>query len=338
LSSSAPADGTDTTTDVRLPVVDAQALAVRALGRIGMSAQDAEIVADHLVDAGLCGYRFASLPRILALAEEMRDWPAPEEIRIVHETPSSAMLDGGHHCGYVAVRRATEVGIEKAGRTGFAVVGVHNTFLSGRNAYYLEMVARAGLVGIHLAGAAPKVAPLGGRSPALGTNPIAFAVPSADGPVVFDMGTSALMWGEVQLAARLGQPLPPGCAVDAEGNPTTDAAAALTGAVLPFGGHKGFGLSLMVQVFSLLSGSYRARGTVQDYGFLHLMVDPGLLMPADEFTAHVAELVRTVRETPTQPGVAQIRIPGERGRAERERRLRDGLEVDRRVVAALEAL
>lgn len=335
MSSSAPAEPAD---DVRLSVDAARALAIRALGRIGMSAEDAPIVADHLVDAGLCGYRFASLPRILALQEEMQEWPAAREIQVVHETPSSAMLDGGHHCGYVAVYRTTQVGIRKAKQSGFALVGVHNTFLSGRNAYYLEKIAREGLVGIHLAGAAPKVAPLGGKSPALGTNPIAFAVPSADGPMIFDMGTSSLMWGEVQLAARLGQPLPEGTAVDSGGNPTTDAAEALSGAVLPFAGHKGFGLSLMIQIFSLLSGSYRARKTVQDYGFLFLIFDPELLMPAGEFSAQVSELVRAVKETPPQPGVAEIRIPGERARRERERRLREGLDVDRRVVAALEAL
>lgn len=328
----------DLADDVLLPVDKAHALAVRALGRIGMSEEDAGIVADHLVDAGLCGYRFASLPRILALQEEMQEWPEPGEIRTVHETPSSAMLDGAHHCGYVAVYKAAKVGIEKAKQTGFAVVGVHNTFLSGRNAYYLEMIARAGFAGIHVAGAAPKVAPLGGSAPALGTNPIAFALPSEQGPLVFDMGTSALMWGEVQLAARLGEPLPEGCAVDSGGKPTVDATAALTGAVLPFGGHKGFGLSLMVQAFSLLSGSFRARHAVQDYGFLHLIFDPALLMPADEFATQVSDLVRAVKATPTQPGVAEIRIPGERAGRERARRLRDGLEVDRRVVDALEAL
>jgi L-2-hydroxycarboxylate dehydrogenase (NAD+) len=152
------------------------------------------------------------------------------------------------------------------------------------------------------------------------------------------MGTSALMWGEVQLFARLGAPLPEGTAVDADGNPTTDAAQALDGAVLPFGGHKGFGLSLMVQALSLLTGAANARGQLQDYGFLHIVIDPGLMMPRAEYADQVSRLVAAVKATPRQPGVTEIRIPGERARQERQRRLAEGLDIDRRVVEALEAL
>jgi LDH2 family malate/lactate/ureidoglycolate dehydrogenase len=309
-----------------------------ACHRIGLSDEDATLVTDHLIDAGLCGYRFASLPRILAVAGEMAERPAPTPITITRETRVSAMIDGGNHCGYVTSYKAAELGIKKAKEHGFAVTGAFNTFLSGRSAYYLEMIANAGLIGIHIAGAPAKVAPLGGAAPALGTNPIAFGVPSADRPLVFDMGTSALMWGEVQLFARLGSPLPEGTAVDADGNPTTDATKALDGAVLPFGGHKGFGLSLIVQALSLLTGAANARGQLQDYGFLHIVIDPGLMMPPEEFETQVSRLVAEVKSTPRQPGVDEIRIPGERARRDRQRRLAEGLYVDRRVVEALEAL
>jgi LDH2 family malate/lactate/ureidoglycolate dehydrogenase len=343
LSSSAPSDVSmpadhAPADQVHLSVDEARALALSACRRIGLSEEDATLVTDHLIDAGLCGYQFASLPRILAVAGEMRERPAPTPMTITYETPVSAMIDGGNHCGYVTSYKAAELGITKAQEHGFAITGAYNTFLSGRNAYYLEMVANAGLVGIHVAGAPAKVAPLGGAAPALGTNPIAFGLPSSDGPLVFDMGTSALMWGEVQLFARLGMPLPEGVAVDADGHPTSDASRALDGAVLPFGGHKGFGLSLVVQALSLLTGAYNARGLLQDYGFLHLIIDPVLMMPREEYYHQVAELVAQVKQTPRQAGVTEIRIPGERARQERQRRLTEGLDVDRRVVAALEAL
>lgn len=337
MSSSAPSD-VSAPGQVHLSVDEARALSMSACYRIGLSDEDATLVTNHLIDAGLCGYRFASLPRILAVAGEMTERPAPTPITITHETPVSAMIDGGNHCGYVTSYKAAELGIKKAKEHGFAVTGAFNTFLSGRNAYYLEMIANAGLIGIHIAGAPAKVAPLGGAAPALGTNPIAFGVPSADGPLVFDMGTSALMWGEVQLFARLSSPLPEGTAVDADGNPTTDAAKALDGAVLPFGGHKGFGLSLIVQALSLLTGAANARGQLQDYGFLHIVIDPGLMMPSEEFETQVSRLVAEVKSTPRQPGVDEIRIPGERARRDRQRRLAEGLYVDRRVVEALEAL
>ena len=226
----------------------------------------------------------------------------------------------------------------KGAEHGFAVVGVYNSFYSGRSAYYLEMIAREGLVGIHVAGGIPVVAPPGGTRAVFGTNPIAFGLPTDDGPFIFDMGTSAIMWGEVRLFARLGIPLPEGCALDGEGRPTTDAARALSGAALPFGGYKGFGLALVVQALALLAGMYEARGSVQDYGFLHIVFSPNLTVPIVEFRRQVTELIRIIKASPRQPGVEEIRIPGERSARERERRYRTGLDFDKQVVEALERL
>ena len=125
------------------------------------------------------------------------------------------------------------------------------------------------------------------------------------------MGTAALQWGEVLLHAELGVPLPAGVGLDQEGQPTRDARAALLGGVLPFGGHKGYGLSFVVQAMGLLAGAALARGQVQDYGFLFITFDPGLLIPADEFKRQVSELIAD-KATPRQPGVEEIRIPSER--------------------------
>jgi LDH2 family malate/lactate/ureidoglycolate dehydrogenase len=256
----------------------------------------------------------------------------------VHETPVSALLDGGNNVGYVAVYRATQVAIDKARTQQFAVVGVYNSYYSGRNAYYMEMIVKAGLVGMHLASAQPHVVPPGGTRPALGTNPLCFGFPSAHGPVIFDIGTSALMWGEVLLHAHLDKPLPAGTGVDKDGNPATDARDVLLGGVLPFGGHKGYGLSLTIQAMGLLAGAALARGEVQDYGFLFVVFDPGLLIPAEQFADQVSQLIDRIKATPRQPGVEEIRIPSERAFRERDRRRVEGLVLERKVVEALTAL
>ncbi len=328
----------DTPDTLRLSVSDATALGEQALRRLGFSPEDARIVVDQLIDNALCGYPFASLPRILAIAQDPKTQQLRTPVQVVHETPASAMLDGGNNVGYVAVYRATEIAIEKARAHQFAVVGAHNSYYSGRNAYYMEQIVNAGLVGIHLASAQPRVAPLGGARPALGTNPICFGVPSANGPMIVDMGTAALQWGEVLLHAHLGKPLPEGMGLDAEGQPTQDAQATILGGVLPFGGHKGYGLSVAVQAMGLLAGAARSRGQVQDYGFLFVVFDPGLLMPADEFEQQVAELMQRIKDTPRQPGVDAIRIPSERAFREREQRRVEGIVLERKVVESLQAL
>jgi len=133
---------------VRLSVGDARALAEAALARIGYGADDASIITDQLIDNALCGYRFAGLPRILAIAREAKTRATRVPVAVVHETPVSALVDGGNNVGYVAVCRGAEIAIAKAKQTGIAAVGVYNSYFSGRNAYYLERIVNAGLVGI----------------------------------------------------------------------------------------------------------------------------------------------------------------------------------------------
>ncbi len=328
----------DSSETLRLSVAEATALGEQALQHLGFSGEDSRIVVDQLIDNALCGYPFASLPRILAIAQDPKTQQPRHPVQVVHETPVSAMLDGGNNVGYVAVYRATEIAIEKALAHQFAVVGAHNSYYSGRNAYYMEQIVNAGLVGIHLASAQPRVAPLGGARPALGTNPICFGFPSSNGPVIIDMGTAALQWGEVLLHAHLGHPLPEGVGLDADGAPTQDAQAAILGGVLPFGGHRGYGLSVAIQTMGLLAGAARPLGQVQDYGFLFVVFSPGLLMPAAEFEQQVAELMQRIKDTPRQPGVDAIRIPSERAFREREQRRVEGIVLERKVVESLQAL
>jgi len=323
---------------LRLDVAEARALGEAALARIGYGKDDSRIVVDQLIDNSLCGYRFAGLPRILAIAREARTQNVRNPVAIVHETATTALVDGGNNVGYVAVYRGAEIAIAKAKKSGVASVGVYNSYFSGRNAYYLERIVEAGLVGLHTASGAPHIVPPGATRPALGTNPIAFGFPSTDGPVIFDIGTASLMWGEVLLAAETGEELPEGVAVDADGNPTRDGKEASKGGVAAFGGHKGYGLAFAIQALGLLAGAAIPRGQAQDYGFLFLVVDPGAMLPGDPFPAQMAALVNAVQATPRQPGVAEIRIPSQRAFRERERRRAEGILVDQAVVDALKTL
>jgi LDH2 family malate/lactate/ureidoglycolate dehydrogenase len=315
---------------VRLSVAEAHALGEAALQRIGYPEDEATIITDQLIDNALCGYRFASLPRILAIAEDEKTSKPGAPVRIVRETPVSALVDGGNKVGYVAAYRGAEIAIAKA--SGIAIVGVHNSYYSGRNAYYVEQIVREGLVAIHTASARPHVLPPGGRRPALGTNPFSVGFLSANGPVIYDIGTASLMWGEVLLMARLGQTLPEGVGFDGDGNPTRDArAVAQDGGVTAFAGHKGYGLSFAIQALGLLAGA-----EAQGYGFLFIAVDPAILLP--DFPARMAELVARIKATPRQPGVDAIRIPSERAFREREQRRVEGIVLDRKVIEALNAL
>jgi len=247
-------------------------------------------------------------------------------------------VDGGNNIGYIAAYRGAELAIRKARQSGIASVGVYNSSYSGRNAYYVEKIVREGLVAFHVASAEPRVLPPGGARPALGTNPICFGFPSRNGPVIFDMGTASLMVGDMRWHAHLDKLLPEGVAFDEHGQPTREANAALRGGVIPFGGHKGYGLSFAVQALGLLAGAALTRGEVQDFGFLFWVIDPDIMLPSGNFAEQMSELVRKIKSTPRQPGVAEIRIPSERAARERERRRAEGIVLERKVVDSLEAL
>ena len=321
---------------IRLTVAEARDHAERAMRGIGYDPEEANIVADHAINAALCGYEYSGLAKLLSIPEHRRFQQPRRPIRVLRETQVSVLYDGGNNVGMLAMYHATRAAIPKEATHGFAIVRVTNSWMSGRNAYFVEMIANANLIGIHTAGSARAVAPPGGTRPALGTNPIAFGLPSSRGPIVFDMGTSAFMGTDLAYRERMGQMLPEGVAIDSEGQPTRNPTLARAGALLPFGGYKGFGLALIVQAFGLLAGS--VLDPDKDDGYLFVVFKPDLLADLDDFKQQVAELIERVKATPRQDEVREIRIPGERAFRSRERASREGIEIDRLVYDALAAL
>lgn len=314
---------------IHLTVEEARKLGREALRGIGYDADEAAIIAEHVLDAALCGYEYSGLPKLLNVAEHPRQREPRHPLRIVRETDCSVLYDGGNNVGMYAMYRATEAAIKKAQRHGIALVGLNNSWMSGRSAYYVEMVARANLVAIHTVGSTSHVAPLGGTRKALGTNPIAFAFPTARDPVVIDMGTSAFMATDLQFRERRGDLLPEGVAIDREGRPTRDPSAARAGALLPFAGYKGYVLAFAMQAFGVMAAS--GTDAEKSYGYLMIAMKPDLLMPLEEFRRDMTAFVERIKATPRAPGVDEIRIPSERSFRDRAKHLAQGIEIDRKI-------
>jgi LDH2 family malate/lactate/ureidoglycolate dehydrogenase len=282
----------------------------------------------------LCGYEYSGLPKILNVAEHSQLKQPRRPMRAIRETSNSVLFDGGNNNGMVAMYRATQIAIAKAREHGFGVVGVNNSWVSGRSAYYVEMAARAGLIGMHTVASRVHVAAPGSRDPATGTNPIAFGFPTQNDPFIVDLGTSAFMGTDLIFQERRDAQLPEGVAIDAAGQPTRDPTK--VHAILPFGGYKGFALSLAMQAFGVLAGS--GFGDDRTYGYLIMAIKPDLLVPLDDFRRQMSDMLARVKATARQPGVDEIRLPGERSFRERERLRREGIEIDRKIYDALIAL
>lgn len=325
---------------IQLTVVDARALGEAAMRGAGYDDDDARILADHTLDAALCGYEYSGLPKLLNVVDAQEFKRPRKPVSVLRETGATAMLDGGNNSGMIAAYRATEATIERAKTSGLAIVCLANTWMTGRSAYYCEMIARAGMVGIHTVSSPPAVAPFGGTAPALGTNPIAFGFPTEGDPLVIDMGTSAFMGTDLQFRSRLGTPIPEGVALGPDGQPTTDARAARRGALLPFGGpeggYKGFGLALAMDALGALTAGFRSADLVS--GYMFIAFKPDLFLPLEDYRQEVSRRIEAIKATPRQAGVTEIRIPGERGYRTRARLMRDGIEIDRKIYDALRRL
>jgi LDH2 family malate/lactate/ureidoglycolate dehydrogenase len=322
---------------MKLNLSEARTLAVAALKAIDFNDEAADATADHLIDAALRGVTFGSLPRILAIAEKIQEKDNRKPIKVVRETPVSALLDGGDQVGYYVAHRATRMAIDKAKQSGIAIVGANNTYYTGLLAYYMEMATREGLVAMAAGNGPGVVAPEGGIDGRLGTNPLAFGFPSASGdPVIWDIGTCAIMHGEVLLHQRLGEPLPEGVAIDKAGTPTRDPAAALAGAIRTWGGHRGSGLSMVVQLLGAMCDAPVISPAMREMAYLVIVIDPKVLMPDGEFPDRVTELSDKIRSTrPIDPS-KPVRMPFERSAADRKRRkAENAIEVPDRVYQSL---
>ncbi len=322
---------------MRLSIDEARALVEAGMAAVGYSEHEAAIVADHLIDCELRGLGYGGLARAVSVIERIIATSTPRRpITVLQETPFSASLDGGDNVGHLVGHRAMRIAIDKAGQTGVAVVGASKTWYTGMYSYYLERITAAGLVGMIAGSGTQLVAPHGGTEGRFGTNPIAFGFPSTTTPVIWDIGTANVMIGEVALKRRLGELLPEGQAFDAAGNPTRDPAAAFGGAFAVWGGHKGSGLAMVVQLLGMMTGQVTAPAPQRDSGIFILAVNPGLFTAADDFMQRVSEYAQSLRDTRPLDPAAPVRVPFDRSIVERRRRLAaDAIDVPDSVVEAL---
>ena len=321
---------------MQLSLTEASSLAIKALTCAGMSESNARVTAEHLIDAALCGHEFSSLPRVIAIAEEMRNKPPARDTRVIRENHCSALIDGGDNVAYVVSLQAIDKAIDIATKNGVAVVCANNTWFSGRLAYYVERAARAGFIALHTTNTTARVAPFGGMDRLMGTNPLAIAFPSEDDPLIIDIGTSQTTWGDVVLAKTKGIAHPEGMAVSPMGEPTTVPDEALEGAILPWGGVRGSGLALAIQLLGILAGSDLVIDDVSNYGLFFMLVNPRLFMPSDQFPARVSafrQIISANRPLQTQDSV---RVPVDRSQQKRrENQLKGFINLDDKVYARL---
>lgn len=319
------------------------------LGAIGLEEADAEATAEVLLAADLMGIDSHGAA-LLALYEGLvRDGgtAARRRIAVEHERAAVARIDGGGGFGHQPTSLAVEMAAERAERFGLAAVAVRRSGHYGAAGVYARRLAERGLIGISTSSVwVGAIVPTGGLEPRLGTNPFAFAAPSASGrPFLLDMATSTAAIGKIKIAKRAGEPIPEGWALTREGAPERDPVAALRDTLLvPLGGHKGYGLAAMVEILSsALSGAALTPvreapggGAPHDVGHFVLALDPGLVRGSRAaFEADLDRLADGLRATPPADPARPVLVAGDPERAREADRLARGVPLPEPLAALL---
>lgn len=328
---------------------------VRVLTKLEVPEKDAEIVAHNLIMADLRGIESHGVQRLKRYVDGILSGGInlKPNIRIVREGPSYALIDGDEGLGQVVGYRAMKLAIKKARESGIGVVAVRNSNHYGIAGYYALMAAEEGMIGISMTNSRPLVAPTGGVERFLGTNPIALAAPARDRPFLLDMATSVVPIGKLEVYRRKGKPIPEGWAIDSAGNITTDVEKVFSGgALLPlggfgelFGGHKGYGLSLMVDILAGILGggtwSRHVKNTSEKHsevGHFFMAINIEDFLPPEEFREKMSRMIDELKSSRRHPDFERIWIHGEKGFLTMQTRLKIGIPIYRKVLEELNSI
>ncbi len=318
---------------------------------LGVPESDAEIVADNLVMADLRGVESHGVQRLKRYVDGIKAGGVKinPDIKVVKESPVFAVLDGDEALGQVAAYKAIQMAIEKAKKNGVGIVGVRNSNHYGIAGYYAYKIAKEGLVGISMTTSRPLVAHTGAMEKFVGTNPISLGAPvEGEEPFLLDMATSVVPSGKVEVYRRKNKPVPGEWAISTEtGEIINDPNTILSpkGAILPLGGlkelsggHKGYGLAVLVDIMSgVLMGATWSRhvgGTSDkksDVGHFFMAIDPGAFGDAEEFKKNMKKMIEELKNAKKHPNFDKIWVHGEKGHLTMETRLKIGIPIYKKV-------
>lgn len=341
----------DVTTPERILPDDLRRFVAAVMTAAGLLPGDAEIVADSLVAAEMRGLASHGVARVAIYVQRLELGlvnPRPR-MRYLREEGATTLLDADNGPGQPAAAAAMARAVGLARTVGIGACAVRNSNHCGALAYYTQLAVAQRMIGLAATNANANVAPWGAREAVLGTNPISAAVPTpGETPFVLDMSTSSIARGKIILAAKIGEPIPEGWALDAEGRPTRDAQAALRGVLLPAAGPKGYGLAVLVDILSgVLAGSafgrqigalYDELGRPQRVGHFMMAIDIGRFVEVPVFLEAMGALIADLKSSAPAEGFGEILLPGEPEARAEARARREGVIIPAAVYQELQDL
>jgi hydroxycarboxylate dehydrogenase B len=341
---------TQSVADSPIHATDLEEIIRKIFNAAGSDDSEAAIVANHLVEANLAGHDSHGVIRTAAYLDCVKKGAVlpNRHAQVTSDRGNILSIDGEFGYGQVIARESMEIAIERAKREGLVILSIVNAGHLGRIGAWAEQLAGAGLVSLHFvntSGHGILVAPHGGRDRRLSTNPIAAGAPMpGQSPMILDIATSVIAEGKIMVARDRGDTLPEACFVDADGNPSRDPNAFYAdppGAILPFGGHKGFGIAVFCEVLAgALTGgasSHPSNKTVKRMAnnMMTIALDPDAFAGSAFFEADISRLVGWIKSSRPSVSEGQVLIPGEVEVRVRQQRLNSGIPLDQKTTEML---
>jgi LDH2 family malate/lactate/ureidoglycolate dehydrogenase len=319
-------------------------LVERIFNKHGLSAEDAFVVTDTLLSANLRGVDTHGVMLVDKYVQRLKagSLNAQPKINKTIDLGAIAVIDGDNGLGQIVGCRAMNLAIEKALNQGVGVISVNNSNHFGAAAYFSMMAASKGCLGIAASNASPRLAPWGGITPTYGNNPWSIAAPSSPFPIVLDIANSVVAFSKILTARAKGGSIPEGWALDSEGRNTTD--ADLAEILLPFGGHKGYGIAFMIEVLSsILSNAaigkdvrrYDDLKAGQNVGHFFLALDISKFTTRENFDDRLTYFINQIQESDLADGTVKIFLPGEIEYKNMKNRKEHGLMIPKEIMATL---
>ena len=293
--------------------------------KVGLSIEDASLASEVLVQADYSGVESHGIARLTQFVTRIQKGAINKNPTItqINDSKNLISLDGDNGSGIVIGPKILKLCIERVREFGVACITLNNSNHYGVGNYYAWKFAEADLIGITMTNTSPCIAPFGGIEKLLGTNPLTIAIPANKHyPIVLDMATSIVAYGQIERRAIENQKIPLGWAIDKDGNPTEDPLEALKGSLLHFGGYKGYGIALVIDILSslLAQAEYgKNLGNVNDLenpvsekiGHFMMAMDISKFQPIDQFKNAVDEYIDRIKKSQKAPGIEEIFVPGE---------------------------
>jgi LDH2 family malate/lactate/ureidoglycolate dehydrogenase len=321
---------------MKITIKNARKYIEAALYEIGFHKEDIQAISENILEAEFAGKSNLGMNYLSYLHRHHTvldpfnmDEPEPT---LLTDLPSIMLIDGHKRVGHYVMEWALKKAVERAKSNGIVAFGFTNTHPTiGYVSQYARMVVENGLIFMSFANSNGRVAPYGSVTRLWGTNPITYGIPGKSMPVIYDAATSAITASDIMAAKRDGRKIPNDRCIDAEGNLCTDPVEIWEkGAILPFGGHKGSGLSFIVELLAgALTGSKVGNSVAGDWGVFSIVIDPSKFRSYEDFISNVESAIAEVKQSVPRKGFEKVYVPGEKSQLHKQNVLKEGsIEVD----------